>query len=130
MMRIGIMLGLTAILAGHAGAELTLLPQVTHLPDAAREGIEKLRAAGVHVVTIGAVPTHNDCNQTRDIQNLETLAKPPPARTAIHLDRGTACLQSDRSDHRSHTWRHHHCRTDGALAHQGTRQIVATKCYA
>jgi len=66
-------------------AKVLLLPQVTHLPDAAREGIEKLRAAGVHVVTIGAVPTHNDCNQTRDIQNLETLAKPRDARALFPL---------------------------------------------
>ncbi len=66
-------------------AKVLLLPQVTHLSDAAREGIEKLRAAGVRVVAIGALPERNDANQAKGIQNLENLAKPRDARALFTL---------------------------------------------
>ncbi|MFA7052548.1 MAG: beta-galactosidase [Kiritimatiellia bacterium] len=66
-------------------AKVLLLPQVTHLPDAAREGIKKLRAAGVRVVAIGAMPERNDYNQAKRIQGLETLAKPRDARALFPL---------------------------------------------
>jgi hypothetical protein len=41
-------------------AKALILPQVTHLPDGAREGVEKLAAAGVCVVVIGDAPERND----------------------------------------------------------------------
>ncbi|NLF99998.1 MAG: hypothetical protein GX565_07595 [Lentisphaerae bacterium] len=66
-------------------AKVLLLPQATHLSDAAREGIEKLRAAGVRVVAIGALPERNDANQAKGIQNLENLAKPRDARALFTL---------------------------------------------
>ena len=66
-------------------AKVLLLPQVTHLPDAAYAGIEKLRAAGVRVVAIGALPERNDSNQARVIQYLETLDKPRDVRALFAL---------------------------------------------
>ncbi|MDD4101728.1 MAG: beta-galactosidase, partial [Kiritimatiellae bacterium] len=55
--------------------KVLLLPQVTHLPDAARAGLLKLQAAGVRVVACGDVPTKNDYNQPREAFKVETLPK-------------------------------------------------------
>ena len=54
-------------------AKVLILPQVTHLPDAARAGLDKLRAAGVKIAVYGGVPTRNDYNQPRDLSGYETL---------------------------------------------------------
>ena len=56
-------------------AKVLLLPQVTHLPDDARAGLDKLRAAGVRVVLIGDAPAKNDYNQPREVGGFETLPK-------------------------------------------------------
>jgi len=54
-------------------AKVLILPQVTHLPDGARAGLDKLRAAGVRVVVYGEAPTRNDYNQPREAAGFETL---------------------------------------------------------
>ena len=56
-------------------AKVLLLPQVTHLPDGSRAGLDKLRAAGVRIVVIGDGPTQNDYRQPREIGPIETLPK-------------------------------------------------------
>ena len=52
-----------------------ILPQVTHLPDAAREGLAKLQAAGVRIVVYGDAPVKDDYNQPREAGGFETLPK-------------------------------------------------------
>ena len=59
-----------------------ILPQVTHLPDDARTGLDKLRAAGVRIVVTGEPPTRNDYNQPREATGFETL---PEARDTAAL---------------------------------------------
>jgi len=56
-------------------AKVLILPQVTHLPDDARGGLEKLRAEGVRIVAYGETPAENDYNQPRDAAGFETLPK-------------------------------------------------------
>lgn len=58
-------------------AKVLLLPQVTHLPDEARAGLARLRAAGVRLVTVGAAPERNDYGQPRAAEGVEAL----PAQT-------------------------------------------------
>ncbi len=58
-----------------ASTKVLILPQVTHLPDDAREGLDRLRAAGVRVVLIGDTPALNDYNQLRAVGTFETLPK-------------------------------------------------------
>ncbi len=58
-----------------ASTRVLILPQVTHLPDEARSGLDKLRAAGVRVVVYGDAPTKNDYNQLREAGGFETLPK-------------------------------------------------------
>lgn len=53
--------------------KVLILPQVTHVPDAARAGIAKLKSAGVRVVVYGDAPTKNDYNQPRAAEGFETL---------------------------------------------------------
>ncbi|HNX33390.1 MAG TPA: beta-galactosidase [Kiritimatiellia bacterium] len=56
-------------------AKVLMLPSVTHLPDDARAGLEKLRTAGVRAVVVGEAPAENDYNQPRDAAGFETLLK-------------------------------------------------------
>jgi hypothetical protein len=56
-------------------AKVLVLPQVTHLPDGAREGVEKLLAAGVRVGVVGDVPEQNDYRQPRAVRVSETLPR-------------------------------------------------------
>jgi hypothetical protein len=54
-------------------AKVLFLPQVTHVPDAARAGLAKLSAAGVAIMVAGDAPTKNDYNQPREVGPYETL---------------------------------------------------------
>ena len=56
-------------------AKVLILPQVTHLPDDAREGVKKLAAAGVRIVAYGDASERNDYNQSREIIAAEALPK-------------------------------------------------------
>ena len=58
-----------------ASTRVLLLPQVTHFPDAARAGLDRLRASGVRVVVYGDAPARNEYNQSRDAGAFETLPK-------------------------------------------------------
>jgi hypothetical protein len=53
--------------------EVLLLPDVTHLPDESRAGLDKLREAGVRVLACGEAPLRNDWNQPRESGDLERL---------------------------------------------------------
>jgi len=64
-------------------AKVLLVPQVTHLPDDARAGLDKLRAAGVRVVLVGDAPSHSDCNQPREVGAFETLTKADDSEKAF-----------------------------------------------
>ena len=56
-------------------AKVLILPQVTNLPDDARQGLDKLRAAGVKIVVYASAPAKNDYNQPREVGEVETLPK-------------------------------------------------------
>lgn len=62
-------------------ARVLILPQVTHLPDAARAGLAKLQAAGVRVVAYGARPERGDDGQARPCEGLEALPAAPDSET-------------------------------------------------
>ena len=66
-------------------AKVLFLPQVTHLPDAARTGLDKLRSAGVRIVAIGDGPTQNDYRQPREIGTVETLPKTSDSESLFRL---------------------------------------------
>ena len=55
--------------------KILILPQVTHLPDAARAGLAKLRSAGVQIVVCGEAPSKNDYNQPRAAEGFDALPK-------------------------------------------------------
>lgn len=50
-----------------------ILPQVTHLPDATRAGIEKLAASGVRIVVVGDSPTQNEYRKPCTLKATENL---------------------------------------------------------
>ncbi len=65
--------------------KVLILPQVTHLPDAARAGLAKLSAAGVRVVAYGDAPAKNDYNQPCVVGAMETLPKIDSAEKLFRL---------------------------------------------
>ena len=81
-------------------AKVLILPQVTNLPDDARQGLDKLRAAGVKIAVYAAGPTKSDYNQPREVGEVETLPKAEYSEKAFALLRDhadawnlPACLQ-------------------------------------
>lgn len=57
-----------------------LLPNVTHLPDSARAGLDRLAAAGVKMIAIGDVQSHNDYGRPRTPPAAEVLPGPADSR--------------------------------------------------
>lgn len=55
--------------------KILILPNVTHLPDAARDGLTKLAAQGVRIVGQGDVLAFNDYNQAREAFAYEALSE-------------------------------------------------------
>ena len=66
-------------------AKVLILPQVTNLPDDARQGLDKLRAAGMKIVVYAAGPTKSDYNQPREVGEVETLPKAECSEKAFAL---------------------------------------------
>ena len=66
-----------------AAARVVLLPRVTHLPDAARDGLKKLAAQGVKVFACRGKPAFDDCCRPRNADDFPYLDAPSEKRLAL-----------------------------------------------